>query len=158
PLGGVYCVGSSGVGGLGTLSEFRIAENKWFPIVGLGDLLDPNAVCANLEFDESGGLIDGWVAVTGLQVDVWTQASDGSFPTTTPYFQGPDDADNKIIDMVTDDGYLYGGGTAGRLHIVTARPWVSDTAVTPVTAHDGDKVTVTFTPDTAVDWDLEVGG
>lgn len=157
PRGTAYCVGVVGPeGSLGSAAEFQPQPNQWIGMP-LGEILDPNAICANLQVDGEGALVDGWLAVTGLQVKVWEMSASFTIPDITPYFEGPADADNQIQDMVTDDGYLYGGGVEGRVHVVTARPWVEPIVVTPTAATNGDIVSFKFRVDSDVDWKLVVG-
>ena len=85
--------------------------------IGLGVLDGPEAVGA------SSDIADGWVAVTGNRVSVWGVDVNG-LVSETPAFEGPPDADNPINDLLGHGGYLFGGGPEGRLHVVTARPWV----------------------------------
>lgn len=148
PFGGVYCVDE-----LGQVADYRPITNL-FNLLPLGVLLEPKAVCANPD------LTDGWLAVTGLQVKVWEMDQNGGIPDPEPYFQGPDDADNPIQDMVTSEGYLYGGGISGNLHVVTARPWVYPNLFTvePASGVAGDPITVSFRVDEDVDWVLYRGG
>ncbi|MEQ1504329.1 MAG: MYXO-CTERM sorting domain-containing protein [Myxococcota bacterium] len=154
PFSSVYCVAASEtVEGLGAAFEYRPLAGG-FTVLNLGELINPNAISA------SPDLTDGWIAVTGTQVKVWEMDETGAIPSIEPYFEGPPNADNPIQDMVTDDGYLFGGGIAGNLHIVTARPWVYPnlTTVNPSAVAGGDTVTITFQVDEDVDWVLNLGG
>lgn len=152
--GGVYCVASAESGGFGSAAEYTLATNQFYALQ-LGDLLNPQAICANPD------LSDGWLAVTGDQVTVWEMNDDGGIPdVANPYFQNAPDAGNPIQDMVTDDGYLYGGGIAGNLHIVTARPWVYPEQITvePSDVANGATVAVSFQVNDDSDWVLRLGG
>ncbi len=148
PFGGVYCVDD-----VGQAASYDPATNI-FQLLPLGVLESPKAIVANPD------LTDGWVAVTGDQVRVWQMTETGEILTSTPYFEGPPDSSNPIQDMATLDGYLYGGGIGGNLHVVTARPWVYPSAVfvDPDSASDGDTISVGFVVDEAVDWELQLGG
>lgn len=154
PLGGVYCVASAASGGFGAASEYTLATNQFYALQ-LGSLINPQAICANPD------LSDGWLAVTGDQVTVWQMSESGAIlDLEDPYFRNAPDAENPIQDMVTDAGYLYGGGIAGNLHIITARPWVYPGVftVSPADATDGDTVTVSFQVNDDSDWVLRRGG
>ena len=144
----VHCVDEAG-----SVAEYG-AQLSGFNVLPLGVLTGPKAVASSLDPK------DGWIAVTGTQVKVWEMDASGTVPSSTPVFSGPVDANNPIQDMVTDAGYLYGGGEGGALHIVTARPWVDPETmtVTPSDAVSGDTVTVTFQVDSDSDWVLNLGG
>ncbi|MCB9688500.1 MAG: hypothetical protein H6735_25915 [Alphaproteobacteria bacterium] len=143
PVGGVYCVDN-----LGSIALYNPASNVLSPLP-LGVIDEPRAVCANPD------LSDGWLAVTGNQVKVWQMGTDGTIDAANgPYFESPPDADNPISDMATSDGYIWGGGIAGNLHIVTARPWAypGQTNITPATGSTGTAFLVT----SVFDQDVEV--
>ncbi len=148
PFSTVYCVDP-----VGQIAEFFPATN-FFNALPLGILLDPQAVCVSDDPE------DGWIAVTGLQVKVWLMNEDGTVPSSIPYFEGPEDADNQIQDMVTRDGYVYGGGVSGNLHIVTARPWArpAQFVATPSSGATGTVVELSFEVDQDADWKLYRGG
>jgi len=148
PFSTVYCVDP-----IGQVAEYFPATSM-FNVLGLGVLLDPQAVVVSDDPE------DGWIAVTGLQVKVWLMEPNGTVPSSIPYFEGPEDADNQIQDMVTRDSYIFGGGVSGNLHIVTARPWVRPTqfTATPTEGATGTVVTVSFVVDQDADWKLYRGG
>lgn len=148
--------GAYGVASNGTLADY--INSQWtFQLTGLNA---PEGVIASLD------PVDPWIAVTGGDVRVWRLDSDtGQIEGTadTPYFQSipdPDLEQNFIQDGVTSDGYLWGGGVAGFLHVATARPWVDpgSVTVTPSAATAGDVVTIGFTVDEAGDWEVRRGG
>lgn len=156
PFGGVYCIDSRG-----QAASYNELTNT-YNLFGLGVLDEPQAICASLDLD------DGWLAVTGAQVKVWEMDETGAI-SEDPYYEGPEDADNPINDMVSDAGYLFGGGPEGRLHIVTARPWVypgslvlrrGSTVLDPAVdaAAKDQEISLTFQVDEAVDWEVYRGG
>lgn len=152
---GVFCVAAveGDPKALGAAFKF-LPQTGGFTALQLGELINPNAICANPDLN------DGWLAVTGTQVKVWEMDTNGGIPNTTPYFEGPEDAENPIQDMETSDGYLWGGGEGGNLHVVTARPWVypAETSATPSSAADGDEIALSFKVDSDCDWDVYLGG
>jgi hypothetical protein len=77
----------------------------------------------------------------------------------TPYLSIPG-ADNKVQDAVASDGYVFGGGEGGYIHVTTARPWVYPNSVEmdATEASDGDQVTVSFAADQAGTWAVTRGG
>ncbi len=148
--GGVY-----GVTNQGQLGEF--VGGLW--TVLFTGLDDPNAVIASFDPD------DPWIAVTGGDVRVWKLDPDTGFPigaADDPYFLSEPEPDelNWIQDGVASDGYLWGGGTAGYLHVASARPWVAPALLTvsPAAGTVGDVITVGFTVGEAGDWELRRGG
>lgn len=153
PLGVAYCVDSGVDGGLGAAYQYNPSTSQFLPL-GLGTLPDPAAICV------SEDLSDGWLAITGLQVKVWEMDDDGTIPSTTPYFEGDEDADNPIQDMTTSEGYLYGGGTEGVLHVVTARPWLppADMQIVPDKLTAGESATISFTVNEDASYTLYLGG
>lgn len=148
--GGVY-----GVTNGGQLGEY--VAGLW--TVLFTGLDDPNAVIAHLDPD------DAWVAVTGGDVRVWKIDPATGLPIGTadaPYFLSEPEPDqqNWIQDGATSDGYLWGGGTSGYLHVASARPWVAPSllTVTPASGTVGDVVTVGFTVGEAGEWEIRRGG
>jgi hypothetical protein len=148
PFGWVYCVDPDG-----QVAQFTPVTNV-FAFLQLGTLLEPQAVVVT---DDP---LDGWIAVTGLQVKVWEMLADGTVPSTIPYFESEETTDSQIYDMVTRDGYVYGGGVAGNLHIVGARPWIEqeDLAVVPTSGKTGDVIELSFAIDEDADWEVFRGG
>jgi MYXO-CTERM domain-containing protein len=150
----VYCVAApeDDPTALGTAFVFRPITGLFTPL-GLGELVNPNAIGLSRDPD------DGWLAVTGTQVKVWELDAAGVVVSTEPYFEGEADS-NPIQDMETSEGYLFGGGIGGNLHVVTARPWVypKQLSATPLAAVDGDTIELKFTIDEASDWEVRVGG
>ncbi|MBX2803802.1 MAG: hypothetical protein KTR31_39365 [Myxococcales bacterium] len=152
----VYCVDQT----RDLVAEVRPINNTT-TIVPFKGLSDPQAVGV------SEDLKDGWLAVTGGQVTVWEMVN-GVVVLPDPVFRGPDDADNPINDMVAYHGYLFGGGPQGRLHVVTARPWVEPADMrieldgVPLEEGDvlstGDEPEVVFTVDEDAAWRLHLGG
>lgn len=154
--GNVYCVDRT----LDRVFEYVLTTRSGFG-VPLGKLSGPEAVSASLD------PLDPWLAVTGDQVTVWEIEPSGAI-VDPPAFQGPPDADNPINDMVSHDGYLFGGGPEGGLHVVTARPWVYPGSVvvrldgTPLADDEvvetGSVLTVEFQVDTLADYGVFIGG
>lgn len=151
----VYCVQDSGVTPVARLNPTTGVPTP----VPLGTLSGPQAIVVSDDLDSS------WMAVTGDQVKVWeTDSNENPLNVDTPYFTGVENSDNAIQDIVTRDGYLFGGGIGGNLHIVTSNPWMyparsSATIVGDKTvAATGDEVEVTFEWDEDVDWTLFRGG
>ncbi len=140
------------------VAEFIVPFPSPGTVLGLGKLDGPEAVGASESFE------DDWIAVTGNQVVVW-EVDNGSL-VTPPAFTGPPNQDNPINDIVGFDGYLFGGGPEGRLHVVTARPWVYPNSV-EITAGgvpigderrlEGDELELTFQIDEDADWEVRIG-
>ena len=65
--------------------------------------------------------------------------------------------DHALHDMVSVDGYTIGADDAGSLVVLTGRPWVEIAPVADALVVDGDQVSLTFTSDTAGDWELVLG-
>ena len=75
---------------------------------------------------------------------------------------------NPINDIVAYDGYLFGGGPEGRLHVVSARPWVYPGSVAlrrngsalpaDEVVERGDELELVFTVDEDVDYTIYAGG
>jgi len=151
----VFCVQDSG--SLGQVSRL-IPSTGSTTLLSLGTLNDPKAITVSDEADSN------WMAVTGGQVKVWEiDESENPVDVDNPVFTGVENADNQIQDIVTRDGYLFGGGVAGNLHIVTANPWMyvgaSDaTVVGGGVASTGSEVELSFTWDEEVEWTLFRGG
>ncbi|MEO0606269.1 MAG: hypothetical protein AAF211_32875, partial [Myxococcota bacterium] len=149
----VYCLDTDN----NLVQAFTTGTNTFVPIPQLTNLVGPRAVGA------SDALGDNWIAVTGSQVQVWEVDGNG-IVADNPVFSGPIDADNPIRDIVAYDGYLLGGGASGRVHIVTARPWIERESFTisPDSVTSGETVTVTFTlaqPEQGtVNWEVHRGG
>lgn len=149
---GVYAVGGTGIA----------AELVWsFPTWAtmFSSLVDPLGIAANLDPE------DPWLVVTGEQVKVWELDSNFNIigDENSPYFETAVDAGSKIQDSVVSDSYLFGGGTAGNLHIGTARPWVfpelmSVDPASPTEVTLGDVVTVSFTSNTSGDYEIRING
>ncbi len=55
-------------------------------------------------------------------------------------------------------GYAVAGTTNGRMLVLTDNPWVSDVTISPEVAEEGDTVTLSFTVDRDVDYEVFVGG
>ena len=147
----VYCLDES----LGVVQAFNTLANAFAPIPELTDLVGPKAVGA------SRSPTDNWIAVTGDRVQVWPLDSNGVV-TGEPVFDLVY-ASNPIRDIVSHDGYLFGGGSSGRVHVVTARPWIEreSFSITPDDGQSTDEVTVTFTVAEAegdLSWTLYRGG
>ena len=151
----VFCVQDSGT--LGQVSRL-IPSTGSTTLLSLGTLNDPQGIVVSDEVDSS------WMAVTGGQVKVWElDDSENPVDVDNPVFTGVENADNQIQDIVTRDGYLFGGGVAGNLHIVTANPWMyvgtsSAEVVGGGVASTGSEVEVTFSWDEEVEWTLFRGG
>jgi MYXO-CTERM domain-containing protein len=157
PSGDVFCVDPQG-----SIARYQLASRQF---LSLGLRLDaPRGVGASLDPD------DRWIAVTGDQVYVWEMAD----PITIlvddgPYYEGPSDGDNPIQDIVTADGYLFGGGEAGYLHVVTQNPWIYTQSVEltkidgeirsqPEVFRAGDTVELSFAVNKGGTFELRVGG
>lgn len=108
-------------------------------------------------YDAPGGLLssteDGWFLLTdGTEAQVW----DASAPSGDPVDTFP--ITSEILDFAAvPDGYAFGAGGSG-IAILTANPWVSDLSADVATGTSGDPVTVTFSCEDAVDWELVLGG
>jgi len=100
---------------------------------------------------------DEWLAIDDASgVSVYT-LSNGTISGTDPV--ATFDPGIDFVDMaVARWGYGFAGTSNGRLDVLTANPWVSDVAVSPETAQDGDTVTFTFTVDEDADYEVFVGG
>jgi MYXO-CTERM domain-containing protein len=157
PSGDVFCVDPAG-----SIARYQLASRQF---LSLGLRLDaPRGVGASLDPD------DGWIAVTGNQVYVWemtdpltVNVADGT------YYESDPDADNPIQDIVTSDGYLFGGGEAGYIHVVTQNPWiypqtviltkvVGDTRTEPEVFSSGDTVELLFAANKEGTFEYRVGG
>jgi hypothetical protein len=155
PYGYAYCVDASGSDTLGSAYQYNLVTHLFTPLP-LGTLNEPAAVCVNND------PTDGWLAITGGQVKVWRLTDSGALAddVNDPYFAGDPDAENPIQDMVTDDGYLYGGGEEGNLHVVTSRPWLEPARMSAVPASlaGGQISTLTFDVDEDADYTVYLGG
>jgi len=152
----VYCVQESG--NYGIVAELIPTTGVSFQLF-LGDLNEPQAIVVSDDLDSS------WMAVTGGQVKVFeTDEQETPLNVDNPYFVGIENANNQIQDMVTRDGYLFGGGVAGNMHIVTANPWMYPAKASAALVDGaavgatGDEVELRFTWDEDVDWSLYRGG
>jgi hypothetical protein len=78
-------------------------------------------------------------------------ATDSSAPTTSF------DAGYSLSDVVVGRiGYAF--GVAGSdVIVMTANPWVDNVSVSPTEAETGDELTLNFTTDTDVDYDVRLG-
>lgn len=148
-LQGIYAIDESGTD---ALYEFIPVSGQWNLLNITIDDINPQAVVANLVPG------DEWMVVFGDQIRVWDMTL-SSFDGTTPYWESPV-VGNFVHDGLAYDGYVYGGGEGGGLRIVTARPWIEPTtvSVSPTAAVNGDDVTVTFTVDEDVDWEIRLNG
>jgi hypothetical protein len=155
PYGYAYCVDASGSDTLGAAYQYNLVTHT-FTSLQLGTLNEPAAICVNND------PTDGWLAITGGQVKVWQLNATGGLATSAddPYFAGDPDAENPIQDMVTDAGYLYGGGEEGNLHIVTSRPWVEPArmSIVPAKLVGGQTAMLTFEVDEDADYKVQLGG
>jgi len=148
----VYCLDTD----LPSVQLFNTLTNTFVVIPGITDLVGPRAVGASDTTD------DNWLAVTGDRVTVWELDPLG-------VVQGPPVVDipnteNPMQDIVSYGGYLFGGGSAGRVHVVTARPWIEreSFSIEPVEPEPKETVTVTFTiagdDPGPLDWQVLLGG
>ncbi len=157
PGGDVFCVDP-----VGAIARYQLASRLF---LGLGLVLDqPRGVGASLDLD------DGWLAVTGNRVFVW-EMSDANTVVVDggPYYESDPDADNPIQDIVTANGYMFGGGEAGYIHVVTQNPWIYPSTVivsklegdTPVAAsvfQRGDRVQLVFAVNQEGSYEVVLGG
>lgn len=156
PNNEVFCVDPSGL-----ISRYQLTTQRF---VGLGLTLDaPRGVGTSLDPN------DAWLVVTGNQVNVWQMDGTTVLNPSAPYFQSPPDADNPIQDILTTDGYMFGGGEAGYLHVVTQNPWVypgqirivqvlGDTTAPATVFSSGDVVRVSFVVNKPGTFEVAVGG
>jgi len=63
----------------------------------------------------------------------------------------------SVVEFGVVAGYLFAGTDSGDLHIMTDRPWVVSSPATPAAALNGERVSVSFTSDTAGDWTARRG-
>lgn len=157
PNNEIFCVDPGGV-----IARYNLINRSFF---SLGLVLDqPRGVGASLD------PTDGWVAVTGNQVNVWELSETSTIVNPDrPYYQSPTNADNPIQDILTADGYLFGGGEAGYIHIVTQNPWIypgtiilagkdGEEFVAQGTFLRGDRVGVGFAVNKPGSWEIAIGG
>ena len=157
PFGRVYCLDM----GLGLVIDFPVPLTGPGLTLPLGNLNNPDAVGV------SDDPFDGWVAVTGGQVQVWETSETGAV-LDPPVFSGTFDQENPINDIVGYDGYLFGGGPGGNLHVVTSRPWVYPGSMQLFRAGEllgegevvssGDEVTLRFQVREEADYTVQIGG
>ena len=91
PFGGLYCVDD-----VGQVADYDPLVDR-FLVLSLGVLDSPRAVVAHPDVE------DGWLAVTGGNVIVWEMSPTGVIYSDEPFFEGPPDADNPVVDMVAHD-------------------------------------------------------
>ncbi|MEN0066289.1 MAG: hypothetical protein AAGA48_29395 [Myxococcota bacterium] len=158
-IGEVFCLDQETFDdtSVGQVFAYRTQTNQFAPILGLDGITGPRAVGV------SDDLSDNWIAVTGEQVQVWELDEYGVLvnPANPAFETEPSNDNNPIQDIVATESYLFGGGTEGRLHIVTDRPWVDRDSVilTPGRVIPGEQVTLTFSvPGDDVDWEVREGG
>lgn len=60
--------------------------------------------------------------------------------------------------LTSVEGYLVLGTSAGAVRVKSERPWVEVGGITPAAGVSGTEVSLRFTPERAVDWELRVGG
>lgn len=147
--GGVYAVDTSGF-----IAEY-LPISATFQIM-LSDLGGPETVVASLDPD------DPWLVVTGRQIKVWELSGSGAVvgDNDTYFWASAENLDNPIQDALVQEGYLFGGGEGGNLHVSTARPWVypKQISVSPTAATEGDRVQLTFIVDEPGRWEVRRGG
>lgn len=143
---GVYAVDVDG-----WLAEYLPASAQWRVL--LDDFPAPRGVGASLDPD------DRWIVVAGSTVRVHTVDGNGNIDATPAWTSGPDGT-RDIRDIVVSDGYAFGGGGTGRLHVLTARPWLdpSRISLSPESLRAGEVATLTFTTSQAGTWEVRVGG
>ncbi|MCO4744617.1 MAG: hypothetical protein KC912_07510 [Proteobacteria bacterium] len=123
-----------------TVLELVTATNF---VVALGGLDGPTSLALNQDLTDPWALL---ASNAGLEV---RDANTGLGAVTATLSPGL----GTITDMLVVDGVGLLGHSDGTLAVATARPWV-DATVSPSTATEGDQVTVSFTVDTAADWEL----
>lgn len=144
---GVYCLDRAGT------AAYIPTNGSNYTILSTGPLEEPLGIAASLDPE------DEWLAITGQSINIW-EMSGGVVTNSTPTWTNPGQDGSEIGDGVASDGYVFGGGLQGNLRIATARPWIDPetTAVTPTQVSGNATVTVTFTPDEDVDYDIRRGG
>jgi len=97
-----------------------------------------------------------WLADDGRRVLVaFDMAATSSVPGDDELEIIPlEPASGRVAEVAVADGYAVLGTTAGELHILTDRPWVDISDVSPSTALQGDTATVEFTSDSGGTWTL----
>lgn len=132
----------------------RIAQylqTQQFQVVLTG-LDSPSALAS---FVAPTGVSDDWLAIfDGSTVDIHSLSTGTLTSTVAESFTGPTGVSDAVV---TADGYLFTAGTSG-VAVLTDRPWVEVVSVEPESAVSGDTVTVTFTVDTDVDYEIFRGG
>jgi hypothetical protein len=145
PSGSVYGIDDSGI-----LAEY-VPGSRQFQTL-LTSLGEPNAVVWSGDFD------DDWLLVLGWDIYVWPLVS-GLIQDSNPSLVIPG-ADNKVQDAVARDGYVFGGGEGGFIHLTTARPWVypESLVVSVSEATNGEVFDLSFAADEPGDWEVFRGG
>lgn len=143
PRGGVYGADSGG-----RLIEFDPTDLRWDSLVlDLGTL---GAVGSSLDEQEPWVLVAG-----GGTARVWALSDTGTLGETSTTFDVP----ATLVDVVSGpDGYAYGGTSDGVIAVLTANPWVEDVVATPSAGTLGTEITLSFTVDEGVDWEIRRGG
>ncbi len=99
---------------------------------------------------------EGWLAVYDAgagEVVVFSYSSLAPGDEEQARFETAD-----ILEMVVTDGYAIAGGSDGTLQVLTDRPWVEISSITPTSAVSGDEITVSFSADVDGTWELYLGG
>lgn len=145
PSGSVYAVDDTGL-----LAEYVRGSSQFNTM--LTSLGEPNSVVWSGDFE------DDWLLVLGWDIYVWP-LDGGLLQDPNPSLVIPG-ADNKVQDAVARDGYVFGGGEGGFIHLTTARPWVhSDSLMVSVDeATDGDVFSLDFAGDDVGSWQVFRGG
>jgi hypothetical protein len=108
----------------------------------------PRAVVANLVAG------DEWILISGD--GIWIHDLENGFLGPALYVN--EDAEIHIQDAVSSAEYTFGGGGAGNVQIITAKPWVDEVAIEPSAGTAGDAVRLTFRVDREANWIVALNG
>jgi hypothetical protein len=135
----------------GSLVEYNAFTSNYIPVItpapgirAVGSIVD--------EDSEESFVVVGYDA----RVDVW-EGMAGGLSGDGPLRQISITGTLRAL-MPVSSGYVFGGTTAGRLLILTDKPWVRSVALSEDRVSTGQDITLSFETDTAGTYTVSLGG
>lgn len=148
-------VGPSVLAACGEIGVLRYVTTAYEWALALDDdngLVEPTAVAVDESDEDDPFLV---VADDGAAFVFEYNPSTG-YPDTEASAE-IDLGATTLQEMVSTDGYTVASTDGGALWVLTGRPWVEITELSPETAVDGDTVTVTFLSEATGTWEILLG-